>query len=468
MMKNETISVSEFVSKIKSVVSYEPQFQNVAIVGEISNFTAHRSGHFYFSLKDDKSSIRAVMFRSQSSQVKFKPKDGDKVIVICSLDVYEQTGAIQLYVRQMNLDGLGDLHIEFERLKKELYEKGIFDDSHKKALPLYPTSIGIITGKDTAAYADMKRTVEERWPVAKVNYYFSMVQGEYAKDDLIKNLKQADENNHDVIVIARGGGSIEDLWPFNELELIITTYNANTPIVSGVGHESDTSLLDYVSDYRAATPTAAIVAATPSKDDIHETLRNYKNAMYRSTVNHLRNEKTKLANIQNTRTFKNPMTLLDSHYMNLDMFNAKLLHHTNMFHKASSDIDRLVQKYQNSLDRHIYHTRSNLNTLKSTIVKYPELYIAKEQAKLNVLDSFLEKDILDTLQNERYKLNTLLNKFDLLNPFAIMKRGYGIISENDKIIRSIEDVQIGNDIQIALNDGKILTKVQDVKGNNND
>lgn len=464
MSLKEAISVSEFVSKIKTVVTYEPQFQNVAIVGEVSNFTAHRSGHFYFSLKDDKSNIRAIMFRSHTQSVKFKPKDGDKVLVVGSLDVYEQSGQIQLYIKKMNLDGLGDLHIEFERLKKDLFEKGLFDDAHKKKLPSYPQSIGIITGKDTAAQADMSRTLKERWPLAKVTYYYSLVQGEYAKDDLIKNALLADQSHHDVIIIARGGGSIEDLWPFNELELVITLFNMNTPLISGIGHESDTTLTDYIADYRAATPTAAVVSATPSKEDILEILRNYKNAMYRSTVRKINSNNQNLKLIQDKRVFKEPLSLLDKHYMRLDLFNSQLLSNTNMFHKTSNQLNQMMTQFEHQIDKKLKQHEYQLEIKQERIRRsYQEL--SKTTAlNLSNIESKLILSMTQKLDLNKSELTSIFNKLDLLNPFSIMKRGYGIIQKEDAVLRSIQDVQENDLINIKLSDGTLRANIIEIRG----
>ena len=464
MMQKDTLSVSEFVYKIKNVVNDEPQFQNVAIVGELSNFTAHGSGHFYFSIKDDKASMRAVMFRSNSFKVKFKPKDGDKVVVIGSLDLYPQSGQIQMVIRQMNLDGLGDLYIEFEKLKKELSEKGFFDESHKKKIPEYPKNIGIITGENTAAHADMKRTAQERWPYATIHYFHSLVQGEFAKDDLIKQVKNADAKGLDVIIMARGGGSIEDLWPFNELELVIEVFNSKTPIISGIGHESDTTLVDYVSDYRAATPTAAVVVATPDAKEIKESLRNTKNNMYRSTVTKLNDQKRELEAIQNTRTFKNPNTLFDTHYMTLDLLNSKLISRTNLFHQTQKEIERLNQGYYENLNRKFFVYHHELKMIdKDHITMIQNLIQRKKQAYLDLEPKLIQHLDLK-LNDSKQALIQLFNKFDLLSPFKIMKRGYGILSKNDRVIKTIQDVKENEVIDIRLEDGFIEAQVLKIKG----
>lgn len=442
MKLKETITVSEFVSKIKSVVNLEPQFKNVSIVGELSNFTHHNSGHFYFSIKDKEATLSAVMFRSHAQRVKFKPKQGDKVVIMGDLDVYKATGRIQMMVRQMNLDGLGDLYAEFERLRTHLQKQGLFDVEHKKAIPLYPKKIGVITGENSAAAADMHTTLSNRWPLAKVTYYYSLVQGEFAKDALIEALEKADNDGLDVIIMARGGGSIEDLWPFNEEELVYKIFEAKTPIITGVGHESDITLVDYVADYRAATPTAASVKATPDIHQLYEDLRNYKNAMYRSTVSLLTKEKTHLENIQSKHVFKRPEAIFDRYYMALDIFNAKLSSQTNLF----------VQ-YQNKLAHYNVAFIHNINQK-----------VAQNSLAIENFNKEIMHLIDDRLNNQKYQLSKLYQTFDLLNPFKLMQKGYAIATLEDHTLQSIEDVKLNDTIKIQLKDGTLMSKVIDIKG----
>lgn len=468
MIRKDTITVSEFVNNVKTIVGDIPQFKNVAIVGELSNFTAHSSGHFYFSIKDEKASMRAVMFRSRSTLVNFKPKDGDKVLVVGRLDVYEASGQMQFYVDKMTLDGLGELYLEFEKLKKTLSEKGFFNEEHKKALPKYPSKIGVISGKGSAAHSDITRTLKERWPVATQIDYFSLVQGDSASADLINNLLKADNDDLDVIIIARGGGSIEDLWAFNNLELVMTIFNLKTPIVSGIGHEIDFTLSDFVSDYRAATPTFAAMAVTPDKDEVITTIRNYKNKMYLSLTNKIKLKKQDLFRINETKAFKYPETLLDVHYMKLDLLNMNLLNQTKVFQKTIKDIRSLESSMLSTLNLKLqketlfikqYDYKLNQGILKN--INYTDKKL-DEISKRNLLN--LNKNLEQTQRRFLQSLKTL----DHLSPLKIMSRGYSVVKKDDKVIKSKADVLINDEIQVILSDGTIHAKVTSNTEGNND
>ncbi|NLW15081.1 MAG: exodeoxyribonuclease VII large subunit [Erysipelothrix sp.] len=464
MSQNDVLTVSEFVSSIKTVVADAPQFKNVAIVGELSNFTAHSSGHFYFSLKDKNASIRSVMFRSSSSKVLFKPKNGDKVVIIGELGVYEESGSIQFYARQMNLDGLGDLYIKFEQLKKELFEKGLFDASHKKEIPKYPSKIGVITGANSAAYADMSRTLQERWPMAQQVDYFSLVQGESAKDSLVANIEKADADKLDVILLARGGGSIEDLWPFNELEVVISVFNAQTPIISGVGHESDTTLVDFVSDYRAATPTAAAVMATPDQNEILDTIRNTKNKMYQATRRKYLNQKQVLDTIMNTKVFKNPLSLLDKHYMKLDLLNSKLLEKTKMFHETQKYLHGLTINMSMKLNMKIHLYKNEVNKYNEQNKRNLNLIHKSSKDSLMLIDQRIYQAMNMNLDKNKQELIKNMQTINNLSPFNTMQRGYSVASHDMKIVKSIEDVNQDDILTIRVKDGKIHTKVLNKEG----
>ena len=344
MSDKQVLSVTEFMNYLKGVLTDIPFFRNVSIVGEISNFTAHRSGHFYFSLKDDDSIIKVVMFRTASQRVLFKPKNGDRVVLRGSLNVYTASGDVQFYANAMILDGLGELYLRFEHLKKDLMEKGYFEESLKKPLPKYPKSIAIISGEGSAAYADIVRTLKERWPYANVTDYFSYVQGEQAIDDLSKSIQLADGDDHDVIILARGGGSLEDLWAFNEIKVIMAVLTSKTPIVSGVGHESDVTLVDFVADYRAATPTAAAVIATPHMDQVFSNLRDLNNGMYLSVTKKIKSEKVHLTYFNSSKTMTQPESIFDTYYYKLDLLNSKLLSNTKIFNKVNQDLSVMRTK----------------------------------------------------------------------------------------------------------------------------
>ncbi|MDT3995812.1 exodeoxyribonuclease VII large subunit, partial [Mammaliicoccus fleurettii] len=237
-------------------------------------FKRHSSGHLYFALKDDKGVLSAMMFKSNANQLSFEPKEGDQVLIEGRIGIYESRGSYQIYVQSMQLDGVGLLYEKFEALKKELMEKGYFNSEHKLNIPKYPRKIAVLTASTGAAIRDICSTLDKRYPLAEQVLISTLVQGKEAKDNIINNIQQADAMDVDVIIVGRGGGSIEDLWSFNEREVVEAIYNCSTPIISAVGHETDTTLSDFVSDVRAATPTQAAVIATPDINALYQLIAN--------------------------------------------------------------------------------------------------------------------------------------------------------------------------------------------------
>ena len=265
-----TFSVSELNGYIKRIIESNRTLASVTVKGEISNFTAHRSGHFYFSLKDSEGQIKAVMFRSRAQTLRFMPESGMKVIVHGSVSVYERDGVYQLYASSIQPDGIGALYLAYEQLKEKLYKNGIFDPAHKMPLPKYPEKIGVITSPTGAAVRDIINVLKRRYPIASIYLYPSLVQGDGAEEDLIKAVDYFDRSNLcDVIIIGRGGGSIEDLWAFNSEKLAMRIFDCKIPIISAVGHETDFTICDFVADMRAPTPSAAAEISAP---DIAELL----------------------------------------------------------------------------------------------------------------------------------------------------------------------------------------------------
>ena len=294
-MRNEmVVSISSVIARIKNILTQTMDLDGIWIQGEISNLTKHRSGHYYFSLKDKSGVMSCVMFSSYVSRLNFNVQEGMRVLVSGSINVYEQRGSLQLVIRQMKQDGLGDLCLEFEKRKQDLLKAGYFDANHKKAKPEYIENIGVITGAGTAALQDVLSTIQKRWPMMKVTLYSSLVQGNFAPKSLIQSLKKADTFGHDALLIVRGGGSFEDLFCFNDVELIKTIYNLNTYIVSGVGHEVDTTLCDLVCDHRSVTPTAAAQWVTFDQYDVMNKIAKDKELLYRNMSLILNGYKSKL------------------------------------------------------------------------------------------------------------------------------------------------------------------------------
>ncbi|MBQ7352984.1 MAG: exodeoxyribonuclease VII large subunit [Clostridia bacterium] len=395
-------TVSEINEYIKALIDEEMILQDIYIQGEISNFKNHSSGHLYFTLKDENSEIKAVMFKSYAYKVKFRIENGMKVIAHARISVYAQAGNYQLYVDSIQPDGIGALHLAYEQLKKKLYNEGLFDVEHKLTLPKYPSTIGVITSPTGAAVRDIINVATRRFPYAKIILYPSLVQGEDAPRDLIKAVEFF--NNHmpvDVIIIGRGGGSIEDLWAFNDEGLARTIYKSRIPTISGVGHETDFTICDFVADVRAATPSAAAEIATPNTLEIIDLFNGFKHRALKSIKNKIEQSRLRLSNIKKSSLFRNPEKMFDAPKIKLDIYNDKILSSFNLF-----------------------------------------------------------------LNNSRGQFLQLSGKLASLNPMSVLSRGYGAMKDiKNNIIKSINNVNLGDTINVMLSDGCVIATVTDKKGN---
>ena len=419
-MNPEYITISELNHYIKGVMDDNIFLNKVYLKGEISNFKAHTRGHLYFTLKDEGSRLNAVMFSYQTSGLKFQPVDGMKVLVCGKISVYEATGSYQIYVESMEQDGLGNLYIEFEKLKKKLAAEGLFDADKKKKIPKVPKKIGIVTASTGAAIRDILTTIKRRYPICETILFPSLVQGTDAAKDIVKNIELANTYDIDTLIVGRGGGSIEDLWPFNEEIVARAIYNSKVPVISAVGHEIDFTIADFVADLRAPTPTAAAELAVPNID----TIRTYlDNAINRSTIsinNLIDSKKQILAGYTSSYVLKKPTAMYEIKEQNLDFL-----------------IDRLNKEMKLILDNVNIRLFKSIN---SYVITNPDiLYKYKKQ-----------------------NLCHIINKLDVLNPMNTLKRGYAIIKKDNKVISDSRKIEKDDIINIDLRNGKISTKVLEV------
>lgn len=410
-MNKEYLTVSQLTRYIKYKLDNDTNLQEVYLKGEISNFKAHTRGHFYFTIKDEGSRINAVMFASSASKVKFTPEDGMKILVTGRISVYEATGGYQIYVNEMMEDGVGNLYVAFEQLKKKLASEGLFDDRYKKPIPKIPERVGVITASTGAAIRDIISTINRRFPLTEVILLPSLVQGEGAKEDIVKQIKRAEDYNLDVLIVGRGGGSIEDLWAFNEEIVARAIFECPIPIISAVGHEIDFTIADFVADLRAPTPTGAAEIAVPNKTDVINYINQLNLRSRKAVGTILELKKKRLDNIKGHYILNNP----------LDLYSAK------------------IQK---------------LDYLTESLVKNYKVIIDKEKIKLNNIKTRpLFSNPLVILDKTKQKYALLLSKLDTLSPLKTLERGYGIIKLNDKAVTSIKDLKQDDLINIELKDG---------------
>ena len=346
-MNDKYLTVSQINKYIKYKIDTDENLRTVYLKGEISNFKNHTTGHLYFTLKDENSRILAVMFKSAASKINFIPQNGSNVLVVGRISCYEANGNYQIYVEEMIEDGIGNLYLEFEKLKKLLGEKGYFDERYKKPIPKYPKRIGVITASTGAAIRDIITTINRRYRLADVILFPCLVQGENAKEDIVKNLEKANDYNLDVIILGRGGGSIEDLWAFNEEIVADAIFKSKTPIISAVGHEIDFTISDFVSDLRAPTPTAAAELAVPNTIDLINNINQMKLRLGKSIKNKVEINQNKLNALINSYALKNPKAIYEVKAQKLDMLIDKLnIYTTNVFEAKSNRYISLIDKME--------------------------------------------------------------------------------------------------------------------------
>lgn len=420
-MEDKYISVTALTRYIKYKLDNDKNLQDIYLKGEISNFKAHTRGHYYFTLKDENSRINAIMFSFNATKMKFLPEDGMKVLVKGKISVFESTGNYQIYVDEMQEDGIGNLHIAFEQLKKKLGDEGLFDAKYKKEIPKIPMKVGIITAPTGAAVKDILSTIKRRFPVCKTILFPCLVQGELAKDDIVKKLDIADNYGLDVIILGRGGGSIEDLWPFNEEVVARKVFACKTPIISGVGHQIDFTICDFVADKRAETPTGAAERAVPVLSDLLLEIKNKEAMLTKIIKNILDSNNLKLKKFLDSYVLKNPMGLYEIKEQKLD----------NLIDKLNTNINAILYTKRAKYELSTYNI-----VFKNPSILYEE--------KLN-------------------KTNHLIEKLSILNPLNSLKRGYTITKHNNKCISSINEIKIDDSIDILIKDGNIKAKVTEVK-----
>ena len=435
------VSISSVIARIKNVLTQTMDLDGIWIQGEISNLTKHRSGHYYFSLKDKSGEMSCVMFSSYVSRLNFNVEEGMRVLVSGSINVYEQRGSLQLVIRQMKQDGLGDLYLEFEKRKQDLLRAGYFDESHKKAKPDYIENIGVVTGAQAAALQDVLSTIQRRWPMMKVTLYPSLVQGSLAPKSLIQSLKEADTHNHDALLIVRGGGSFEDLFCFNDVQLVKTIYSLNTYIVSGVGHEVDTTLCDLVCDHRSVTPTAAAQWVTLDQYEVMTQILKDRELLRQNMSMILNHNKLKLDSYKNHPYVKDPKSFIIEKQLKLDGYNTQIEHALELELQKKNVIKNYTQQM---------HLRM------MNIVKVQE-------NKLSMVPEKLRSNMQVLLQNSRHSLQKNCALLDAYSPLKVLSRGYSISKIEDKVIKHVKDVTRDDIMVTRVNDGVITSCVVSTK-----
>ena len=397
-MERHIYGVSELNNLVKAVLESVPEFGNVCVRGEISNYKLYPSGHHYFTLKDAEGALRCVMFKGQALRLRFRPENGMKVLAVGRVSVFPRDGAYQLYCDALSPDGVGDLHVAFEQLKEKLWREGLFDEAHKKPLPKYPKTIAIITSPAGAAVHDMIRILRRRYPLAKVKLLPVRVQGAEAPAEIVGALRYAGRHRvADVIITGRGGGSIEDLWAFNDERVARAIYNCELPVISAVGHEPDVTIADFVADARAATPSHAAEMAVPDRAELLEKLQSQRLRMARSEHRRLEQLRRRLTELAGKRVLTDPLAPVQDKRLLLDHAQKELIHAAQV-----------------------------------------------------------------RLAEPRRALAALAASLDAMSPLKVLGRGFALVTdEKGKPVRRASDVPVGSEITAALSEGRLRCRVEE-------
>ncbi len=392
------MTVTELNTFIKNMFDGNRLLSGVSVVGEISNFTAHKSGHLYFSVKDSEGQIRAVMFRSSAAGLKFRPENGMRVILRGSVSVYVRDGGYQLYVSSMQPDGVGALYLAYEQLKERLYNEGLFDQSHKKPIPAFSERIGVITSPTGAAVRDIINVLGRRYPLATVYLYPALVQGDGAEETLVRGIDFFDKSHLvDTVIIGRGGGSIEDLWAFNSERLARRIFEADVPIISAVGHETDFTICDFVADLRAPTPSAAAEIASPDCRELTMAIANTEDRLDRALLRITERMRERLARVTAGRVLTDPTVIFEAYRNNV----------SDLFDRANNAFS-------------------------------------------------------DILADSRLKMAGACGRLEALNPLSVISRGFAVAEFDGKILKSVSNARIGGELTIRLSDGSLKASVTEI------
>ncbi|WP_405272813.1 exodeoxyribonuclease VII large subunit [Methanobrevibacter sp.] len=461
-MENNNFSVSQINSYLKKKFNMDPKLKNIQVKGELSNYKSYANGHDYFTLKDENSQIKGVLYKGRKRNLEFEPKNGMKVIIKGSIEVYEKNGYYQLKANTIKKDGIGDLYIAFEKLKKKLQSEGLFDKEHKKEIPKYPKRIGVITAKTGAAIKDIITTINRRYPQCEIYVFSTLVQGDFAAPQIVSQLKKSQKYDLDTIIIGRGGGSIEDLWPFNEEIVAREIFDCKIPIISAVGHETDFTISDFAADLRAPTPTAAAELAVPQTDELNNRIYQISKRLTKIIENKISNNKERLDNICKKQIIKNPESIYDIKQMHLDQLINNLDHSSkDIITKNKSKLQLLENNAVLKNPKNIYENKkTHLNNLIKNLNYSSKNIITENKNKLEIIKSSkILKNPNDIKNKKEERLIVNVDKLSILNPLLTLKRGYSIAKSKDKVIKSVKDVESGDEVDIKVDDGTINTKV---------
>jgi exodeoxyribonuclease VII large subunit len=446
-MAQQYLTVTALTKYLKRKFDADPHLERVYLTGEISNFR-RRPNHQYFSLKDDGAKISTVMFKGAFDKLRFQPEEGMKVLAVGRVSLYEASGNYQMYIEHMEPDGVGALYQAYEQLKKKLAAEGLFS-APKKTLPRFPKRIAVLTSPSGAVIRDIITTTQRRYPIAEIVLYPTVVQGDKAADNVVKNIQRVEaDGGFDTMIIGRGGGSIEDLWPFNEERVARAIFTAQTPIISSVGHETDTTIADLVADVRAATPTAAAELAVPVLSEEILRIKEKQARLEQAFIYQIQKKQERFQRAIGSYVFRQPERLYEAQSIKLDQLQQRMNQglQTQLYEK-----DKLASQLIHRLEQQL-----------------PQARLAATAQEVNYLTQRLEKAIQLTVEKKEQRFLTAVQSLDLLSPLKIMGRGYSYTTKDEQVIKSVTAIQTGDQLQVHYQDGLAQVKVLATEGEKDD
>ncbi|UNK20399.1 exodeoxyribonuclease VII large subunit [Paenibacillus sp. N3/727] len=448
--QQHVLSVKDLNRYIRMKMEGDSRLSDVWIRGEISNFTHHSSGHMYFTLKDEGSRIRAIMFAAHNQRLPFIPKEGSRVIARGNVSVYERDGQYQFYALHMQPDGIGSLYLAYEQLKKKLEEEGLFAAERKRPLPLFPRTVGVITSPTGAAVRDIMITIKRRYPQVRVILYPVLVQGKGAAPAIVKAIRSMNEMGEaDVLIVGRGGGSLEELWAFNEEIVARALYQSMIPVISAVGHETDFTIADFVADLRAATPTAAAELAVPNASEVKARLNQLERQLQQGLQQRLGRSRERLAALQRSPVLVYPRRYMLQHAERLDMLKIRL---------------------QGALRTKISLSRQRQASLKQGLIRFnPQVQVESASRRWDGAHRQLTAAMQSLMRGKIQHLQSEIRHLDALSPLKVMSRGYSLVYDEQerRLIKSLNDVQPGDLVNVKVSDGRLQCQVWGMKEDDN-
>lgn len=443
MTASNYLTVQALTKYIKRKFDADPHLRDVYVMGELSNVKIHTSGHIYFTLKDEKTRINATMFKGQAGKLPFKPEDGMKVFIRGDVNVYESSGSYQLYAQSMEPDGIGGLFVAFNQLKERLMKEGLFNPDFKQPIPKFPKTIGVLTATTGAAIRDVCTTIKRRYPQAEILIYPTLVQGASAAPSITENIYLA--NRHalcDVLIVGRGGGSIEDLWAFNEEIVARAIFESKIPIISAVGHETDTTIADFVADLRAPTPTAAAELAVPNKHELYQQVLGAKQRIHLNVNQRLQSERNRLQKLRQSYPLATPERLYRP-------FTERLV-------QLQLNLEQAVQLT-------LLQRKNTLARMTSALqLQSPKHAITMQKKQIDYLQNQLTRASVALVNQQKASFQSTVRTLEALNPLSIMTKGFTVTYLDDKMVKSVSQLEKDATLSIKFKDGTVQAKVLEV------